>query len=88
MPIDSHACSCCGYHTLSSALRGTFEICPVCGWEDDIVDELDYVGGANGMSLREARNNFQSFGACDLSRIGAVRPPALEESRDSNWSAE
>jgi len=36
---------------------GTYEICPVCGWEDDPVQfrDPDRAGGANEMSLNEAR---------------------------------
>ncbi len=34
-----------------------YEICPVCGWENDPVQrrDKDFAGGANKMSLREAR---------------------------------
>ncbi|ARP50579.1 hypothetical protein B6259_06620 [Ruminococcaceae bacterium CPB6] len=34
-------------------------VCPVCGWEDDGVqlDEPDLEGGANEMSLNEARKH-------------------------------
>jgi cysteine-rich CPCC protein len=28
------ACPCCGYHTLSE-YGGKFDICDVCGWEED-----------------------------------------------------
>ena len=34
-----------------------YEVCPVCGWEDDGLqrDNPDYAGGANRMSLNEAK---------------------------------
>lgn len=37
-----------------------FEVCPVCGWEDDGVqrDDPDYGGGANHMSVNQARKAF------------------------------
>ena len=39
---------------------GTYDICDLCGWEDDAVQfaEPDYEGGANGESLREAQHRF------------------------------
>ncbi|MGU5723007.1 CPCC family cysteine-rich protein [Aeromonas hydrophila] len=39
---------------------GTFDICELCGWEDDLVQnsDPDYEGGANVSSLREAQHAF------------------------------
>jgi hypothetical protein len=52
---------CCSALTLSG--RGAFEICPVCGWEDDGQDDPDadvVRGGPNGsLSLTEARRRFR-----------------------------
>lgn len=31
---DSYPCPCCGHRVLS-AMPGSYEICPVCFWEDD-----------------------------------------------------
>ncbi|MFI8516855.1 CPCC family cysteine-rich protein [Streptomyces sp. NPDC085481] len=73
-------CICCGYLTLTA--RGYFEICPVCGWEDDGLDYSDpdeYIGGPNHVTLREARENFAAFGASEQRRAGRVRPPLPEE---------
>lgn len=55
-----HPCPCCGFRTLRDAVRGGFEWCGVCAWEDDPVQLADpaYRGGANGESLREARAAF------------------------------
>jgi len=55
-------CPCCGYKTLDEEAMGTYEICELCGWEDDAVQnsDPDYVGGANGISLREAQHEFLS----------------------------
>lgn len=57
-------CPCCGQHTLAEEPPGTFAICPVCEWEDDHVQFRDptYEGGANRVSLAEARDNFRRFG--------------------------
>lgn len=53
-----HSCSCCGQYEFPK--EGIYEICPVCNWEDDPVqsEEHDYRGGANIMSLNEAREAF------------------------------
>ena len=51
-----YACPCCGRRTLTEE-PGSYEICPVCGWEDDPLSRRDpaFTGGANKMSLEEAR---------------------------------
>lgn len=53
-------CACCGEYSLSP--DSIFEICPVCGWEDDEVqnDNPSLQGGANEMSLEEAKQAFHS----------------------------
>ena len=53
-------CPCCRSLTLSDP--GGFEICPVCGWEDDGQDDSDadvVRGGPNGhLSLTDARRGY------------------------------
>ena len=75
------ACPCCGYLTLP--VRGDFELCPVCFWEDDGQSDDDadeVVGGPNGsLSLTQARANFIAFGACDRQFVAKVRPPLPKE---------
>ena len=53
-------CPCCANHTLSEEPPGTYEICSLCHWEDDNVQysNPDYKGGANKMSLNEAKKAF------------------------------
>jgi cysteine-rich CPCC protein len=55
-------CPCCDEPRLAEPPPGTFEICKVCGWEDDNVqfDDPDYKGGANHESLRQARAAFRA----------------------------
>jgi hypothetical protein len=54
------ACPCCGFHSLDEKPPGTFNICRVCGWEDDNVqfDDPDFAGGANELSLRETQSRW------------------------------
>ena len=56
-------CPCCGYKTLDE--RGSFDICDVCFWEDDGIEELDKESGPNRMTLREGKENFEKIGACE-----------------------
>lgn len=60
---------------------GTFAICPVCYWEDDDVQFRNplYDAGANGISLIEARENYQKYGAVLADYCDLVRPPLPEE---------
>lgn len=76
-----YPCPCCGYYTLNREPSGTFELCPVCYWEDDDVQFRDpaYAGGANEPSLEEARKNFLAFGANSWKERDNVRPPRADE---------
>jgi hypothetical protein len=78
---ENHACPCCGYLTLPEPPPGTYAICPVCFWEDDGVqfDDPTYTGGANRVSLEEARENYRRFGAAAEEFTDQVRPPRPEE---------
>lgn len=54
-------CPCCGYLVFSEP-PGSYEICDVCGWEDDL-SQLRFAaedGGPNGLSLLEAQARFAS----------------------------
>ena len=57
-----YTCPCCDYKTLEEKPPGSYDICELCGWEDDAVqfDDSDYEGGANSESLREAQHDFQA----------------------------
>lgn len=63
-----YPCPCCGSEVLEGPSPGSYEICPVCGWEDDDVQfrEPDLEGGANEMSLNQARANYAAFGSCEF----------------------
>lgn len=66
---------------MTEAQRGSFDVCPVCGWEDDEVQfsDPDYPGGANEVSLNRARENFRSIGAVSDAARKMVRDPVSEE---------
>jgi len=51
-----YPCPCCGFETFSEP-PGSYEICVVCGWEDDLVQLMhpSMGGGANRKSLLEAQ---------------------------------
>lgn len=80
-------CPCCGYRTLSPGAPGSYEVCPVCGWLDDLVGfhhpsvESDY----NYCSLRKARRNVGRYGAAIPERVDETRDPCEDEPRDPNW---
>jgi hypothetical protein len=76
-----YPCACCGFLTLDEQPPGTFAICPVCWWEDDGVQARDpgYAGGANEVSLRQARENFRRFGAAEARFSSKVRRPTPDE---------
>jgi hypothetical protein len=50
-------------------------------WTDNAIqfDKPDYSGGANEVSLNEARANFRKFGAKSEVHIGFTRPPTEDE---------
>jgi len=75
-----YQCPCCDYYTLDDS-PGSFDICSVCYWEDDNIqrDNPDYRGGANNISLREARENYTKIGAISAEYLENVRQPLDEE---------
>lgn len=77
----TYPCPCCGFLTLSEEGSDTYEVCPVCFWEDDGLQALqpDFAGGANTVSLNEARSNFKEFGACTREDRRNVRKPKESE---------
>ncbi len=70
-------CPCCGYNTFDKNQRLQYSICPICYWEDDPIQFEDHkvVGGANRVSLIQARNNFVEFGSCKEEMIKNCRKP-------------
>lgn len=77
----TYPCPCCHFLTLSEPPPGSYELCPVCYWEDDAVQAYnpDLPGGANMMSLGEARKNFLMHGAVSPEFVSQVRKPLPNE---------
>lgn len=72
-------CPCCDFLTLDRL--DSSRTCPVCGWEDDLVQlkDPDRAGGANRPSLREARDSYTQRGFAKDVSAGRVRPPLAAE---------
>jgi hypothetical protein len=53
----------------------------VCHWQEDAVqsDDPDYEGGANDVSLNEARKNFKKYSVVDPEFKKYVREPREDE---------
>lgn len=79
------ACQVCGNYTISE--HGTFNICPVCFWEDDgLYEDPDEVrdGPNEDLSLTQARRNFKEFGAVSKRLLQYVRQPEKSELPENN----
>ena len=79
-------CPCCGYRNV----EGEYDICFVCGWEDDYVQRrYPDSGGANHeATLRTAQALYARTGACNEARLKAqaVSPRRHEEyERNPLW---
>jgi len=71
------ACPGCGFRTIESEIYGSYDICAVCGWEDDSVQLHNPCsgGGANKISLLECQQAKARWSADEMSRF----------ERDSAW---
>jgi len=73
-------CACCGCFTLDEPGRASFQICPVCYWEDDRF-QFDHPTetGANAVSLETAIRNYRAHGVSEPRLSDFVRPATLDE---------
>lgn len=78
--IYAWPCPVCG----EEIIRHHHDICGVCGWELDIiqVDDPDYWGGANILSLNDAKKAFASFREENPSYRWEDNPRLLHERED------
>lgn len=81
-------CPCCGYITLDPSDRLNYSICPICFWEDDPIafEDEHFAGGANGISLIQARKNYIKFGACEEKMLSNTRKPTTNDTLNPEWS--
>lgn len=51
-------CKCCGKYELDK--DSLYQVCPICGWESDPVqeDNPDLEGGANELSLNQYKEKY------------------------------
>lgn len=81
---DNFTCPCCGYKTFDEA-PGSYDICPICFWEDDPVQlRFPQIGGAN-INLIDAQNNFEKYGAIEKRFVANVRKSNDSDIKDPLW---
>lgn len=87
---DNYFCRCCGFNSLHEKPNGEYNICRICYWEDDPIQfkEPNYQGGANKVSLIQAQQNFEEFGACEREMIKYCTKPHKSMKRKPNWKRE
>jgi len=82
-----YPCPCCGFLSFGEP-PGSYDICPICFWEDDEL-QLEYgttlAGGANKPTLQDAQRTFVSCGACEPEMVAHVRKPGPSDRRDPTW---
>lgn len=78
---ERYACPCCGSLTLPQPSPGTWEICPVCFWEDIPLEGWP----ANQTALRQAQRTCLQLGASHADWVNDVRPPIPAEARQPHW---
>ena len=79
-----YPCPTCGYLTFAEP-PGSYDICDVCGWEDDAL-QLEFAttlaGGANALTLADAQAAF----ATRVERLTRARPGAtIPRDREPSW---
>jgi ribosomal protein S27E len=78
-PMKDVTCPACGFHVLADGY-GSYEICEICGWEDDGVQLANPTssGGANKQSLAEVQAETLGRIPLDCTRHG-------DRHRDPCW---
>jgi hypothetical protein len=76
-------CPCCGYRTL--AARGQYDICAVCGWEDDGERDAYVQSLPNHCTLWEYQKAWAS--GAEPWKMSVIVGPKIDPlpDRDPNW---
>ena len=84
--MEAFPCPCCG-HVVFGEGPGSYEICPVCFWEDDPVQLRwpDYAGGANRPPLAEAQRTYVRTTVSEVRLLPYVRDARPDEPVDPGW---
>ena len=78
-------CPCCGHRTFVQQPPDSWEICPVCFWEDAPGNTSP--AESSGVSLVEAQRNYLRIGACAARWASEVRPALPHEARPDGWQS-
>lgn len=81
-----YPCPCCG-HLVFDHEPGFHQVCPICGWEDNLV-QLRFPlmpGSCNTVSLEQGQRNYQAYGAAERRNVGSTRRPFEDEAVDEGW---
>jgi hypothetical protein len=81
-----YPCPCCG-HLIFREPPGSYDICEICFWEDDVT-MLRWPatgGGANHASLVEAQRNYAEFGAGERGHLVHVRQATKDDALEPGW---
>ncbi len=87
MDPEKYTCPCCG-HKVFEEFPGSYDICPICFWQDDLTDlEMLYKSmGPNKVSLYEAQKNYELIGVSEPRLIHvAQEPESVGAVRDPKW---
>lgn len=81
-----YPCPCCGYKVFERE-PGSHAICPICHWEDNLVQLRfpEMPGGANSVSLLKAQQNYAVFGSVETRFRLMVRSPLTDDEREAEW---
>lgn len=77
-----YRCCCCNFKSLIQNPKDpTFEICPICYWENDPYqnENPDYIGGVNLLCLNSAKLNFKKYHTVEERFKDIVRSPLPDE---------
>jgi len=83
---EKFPCPCCG-HLVHSLEPGHHQNCPICGWEDNLV-QLRFPlmpGGCNRVSLADGQRNYCDYGAAERRYVGHTRAPEHGEPVEQGW---